>query len=215
MDDRSLRTLIEEELDFDPSVDSTDIGVAVDNSIVTLTGYVKSFAERTAAEQAVQRVKGVHGIAQELAIRFPNHKHTADDEIAARAFKIINWDTTIPHGGVQVKVQKGWVTLSGEVEWGFQQSAAEDAVRKLSGVVGITNAIMIQPKVAAIDVRDRIEQALSRNAVLEVNNIRVEVAGGHVKLWGKVNAWHDRTLAERAAWAVPGVNEVDDHLTIG
>ena len=90
-----------------------------------------------------------------------------------------------------------------------------DAVRKLSGVVGITNAIMIQPKVAAIDVRDRIEQALSRNAVLEVNNIRVEVAGGHVKLWGKVNAWHDRTLAERAAWAVPGVNEVDDHLTIG
>lgn len=215
MDDRSLRTLVEEELDFEPSVDSTDIGVAVDNGIVTLAGFVRSFAERTAAEHAVQRVKGVRGIAQELAIRFPGHKHTADDEIAARAIKIIDWDTTIPDEGIQVKVQKGWVTLTGEVEWGFQRSAAEKAVRKLSGVVGITNAITIRPKVAAIDVRERIEQALNRNAALEANNIRVEVTGGHVKLWGKVNALYDRTLAETAAWAAPGVTEVEDHLTIG
>jgi osmotically-inducible protein OsmY len=214
MDDLALRALIEEELEFEPSLDAADIGVAVEGGIVTLTGHVKTYAEKVAAERAAQRVRGVRGIAQEIEVRYPGHKMIADDEIATRAVKIIDWDTTIPEGRVRVKVQNGWVTLTGEVEWYFQLTAAEDAVRKLSGITGVSNQIIVRPHIDPGNVRHRIEQALRRSPAFEGDSIDVEVIGGRVKLRGHVNAWHDRTLAERAAWSAPGVTTVEDHLTV-
>jgi osmotically-inducible protein OsmY len=210
----TLRQSILDELEFEPSIDAAHIGVAVDNGVVTLTGYVGSYAERAAAERVVQRIKGVHGIAQEIEVRYPQNKKTADDQIAKRALKIIAWDTTIPSDNIQVKVQNGWVTLTGDVVWNFQKASAEDAVRKLSGVVGVTNSITVRPRADASNIKHRLEDALKRNAEVEANAIRVTVSGGKVTLEGKVHAWHERDVAQRAAWAAPGVNTVEDRLTI-
>ena len=134
MDDRQLQQEVLDELDFDPSIDAAHIGVAADNGVVTLTGHVFSYAEKLAVEQAARRVKGVRAVAQEIEVRYPSDKKTADDEIAKRALSIIKWDTMIPQQAVQVTVQKGLVTLAGQVNWQYQKKAAEDAVRKLSGV---------------------------------------------------------------------------------
>jgi osmotically-inducible protein OsmY len=214
MSNISLRQSILDELQWEPSVDAAHIGVAVDNGVVTLTGYVGSYAERMVAERVVQRVKGVYGIAQEIEVRYPKNVKSADDQIAKRALKIIAWDTTIPGDKIQVKVEQGWVTLSGDVEWNFQKVSAENAVRKLSGVVGITNSIAVRPKLDASNIKHRIEEALKRNAEVEAKTINVVVSGSRVTLEGKVHAWHERAVAEQAAWAAPGVSIVDDRLKI-
>jgi osmotically-inducible protein OsmY len=214
MGDKLLRQEIIDELDFDPSVHSAHIGVAVEDGVVTLTGHVSSYAEKVAAERAVQRVKGVRAIAEEIEIRYPNDSRTADDQIAKRALDIIAWDTTIPKDKIAVKVQEGWVSLSGDVDWNFQKTDAERAVRRLSGVVGISNAISIKPRVRADDVKIRIERALKRRAELDAGAIHVKAEGGRVTLEGKVKAWHERDLAERTAWAAPGVTAVEDRIRI-
>ena len=212
--DLVLRQDVLDELEFEPSIDAADIGVTVKDGVVTLIGHVRSYAEKVAAERAVQRVKGVRAIAEELEVRYPERKKTADDEIAKRALAIISWDTTIPDDVIQVKVQAGWITLSGEVDWHFQKRAVEDAVRKLTGVVGVTNLLVVRPRIQADDVKHRIEEALKRNAAIEAGTIRVGVSGGKVTLAGQVHAWYERGVAERAAWAVPGVTAVEDHLVI-
>jgi osmotically-inducible protein OsmY len=214
MSDLSLRQDVMDELEFEPSINAASIGVVVENGIVTLTGHVGSYVEKVAAERAVQRVKGVHGVAQEIEVRRPEDKKSADDEIAKRAVKIIAWDSTIPEDKIQVKVQHGWITLTGEVEWYYQRVSAENAVRKLSGVIGVTNMISVRPHIDASDIRQRIEDALRRNAAIEAGAIRVAVSGGKVTLEGRVHTWHERGVAERAAWAAPGVSVVEDHLTI-
>ncbi|MEY9608016.1 osmotically-inducible protein OsmY [Bradyrhizobium elkanii] len=132
MDNRQLQQMVLDELDFEPSIDSANIGVVADDGVVTLTGHVPSYAQKVAAEQAARRVKGVHGVAQEIEVRYASDKRTSDDEIAKRALSIIRWDTTIPDDAVQVTVQKGLVTLTGKVAWQFQKNAAEKAVRRLS-----------------------------------------------------------------------------------
>ena len=141
-------------------------------------------------------------------------RKSADDEIATRALKIIAWDTTVPSDNIQVKVQQGWITLSGDVEWYFQRDSAERAVRKLSGVLGVTNLITVRPRLDASNIKHRIEDALKRNALVEANAIRVAVTGSKVTLEGKVHAWHERDMVERAAWSAPGVSAVEDRLTI-
>lgn len=214
MNDLTLREHVLSELEFEPSVNAAHIGVAVEKDVVTLSGHVGSYAEKLAAERVVQQVKGVRAIAQEIEVRLPSDKKTNDDEIAQRALSVINWDTTIPDDKLKIKVQDGWITLSGEVEWYFQRQAAESAVRKLSGVAGVINLILVKPRVEARDVKHRIEDALRRNAELEAQQIRVDVSGGRVKLQGKIKAWHERSVAERAAWAAPGVTSVEDHLVI-
>lgn len=214
MTDLTLRENVLSELEFEPSVNAAHIGVAVDKGVVTLSGHVGSYAEKLAAERVVQRVKGVRAIAQEIEVRLPSDKKTNDDEIAQRALSVISWDTTIPDHKLKIKVQDGWITLSGEVEWYFQRQGAEAAVRKLSGVAGVINLIVVKPRIEAKDVKHRIENALLRNAELEAGQIHVEVSGGRVKLEGKVKAWHERDVAKRAAWAVPGVTAVEDHLAI-
>jgi osmotically-inducible protein OsmY len=215
MTDKILRQTIIDELDFEPSVDAANIGVAVDNGVVTLTGHVASFAEKIAAERAVQRVKGVRAIAEKIEVRYPNDKRTADDQIAERALLIIAWNAQVPKDSVQVKVEKGWVTLTGAVDWQFQRAAAESAVRRLSGIVGVSNLIEIGPKVAASDVKQKILDALRRNAQLEADAIRVNVIDDQVVLEGNIKAWYECGVAERAAWSAPGVKAVQDHLVLG
>ncbi|MGO4671843.1 BON domain-containing protein [Bosea sp. 2YAB26] len=214
MNDLLLREYVLNELEFEPSVSAAHIGVAVENGTVTLSGHVGSYAEKLAAEHIVQRVKGVRAIAQEIEVRLPSDKKTNDDEIAQRAVDLISWDTTIPDEKVKIKVQDGWITLTGSVDWYFQRDAAEAALRKLSGVAGVINLIAVKPRVEASDVKNRIESALKRSAELEAGQIRVMVSGGRVTLEGKVKAWHERGVAERAAWAAPGVTAVEDHLAI-
>jgi len=214
MNDYSLRQNVLDELEFDPAVDAARIGVAVENGVVTLSGHVASYAEKIAAERIAQRVRGVRGVAQEIEVRYPNEKKDADDEIAQRAAKILEWDSSVPLDKIKVKVERGWVTLSGEVEWQFQRQAAEAAVRKLSGVSGVMNTILVRPRVDAVNVRRRIEDALKRNAELEADAIRVTVSGGKVTLEGKVRALRERNVAEQAAWAAPGVLIVEDRLAV-
>lgn len=215
MNDGNLRQDIIDELDFEPSIDAADIGVAVENGIVTLTGHVPTYAQKVTVEDVVRRVKGVKGIAQEIEVRPFGSNRTADDEIAKRAVNTINWNTSVPDGAVQVKVQKGWVTLTGTVDWQYQKTAASEAIHDLAGVTGVTNQIVIKPRASAFDVKKRIEDALKRNAALEAQAIRVNVLdGGKISLEGKVHAWSERSAAERAAWSAPGVTAVEDRITI-
>jgi osmotically-inducible protein OsmY len=215
MDDKQLRQNIIDELEFEPSVDAQDIGVAVSDGVVTLSGHVFSYAQKVAAQHAVQRIKGVRAIAQEIEVRYPGEKKTADDEIAKRALNVLKWDAVIPKDMVKVTVQKGWVLLTGEVDWQFQKKAAEDAIRKLSGVTGVSNSIVIKPRVSASDIKKKIEAALARNAHVESRAIRVNVSDGNkVRLEGAVDSWDDRDIVENAAWSVPGVQSVDDRLAI-
>lgn len=215
MSDLSLRQDIIDELDFEPSIDAADIGVAVENGIVTLTGHVPTYSQKVTVEDVVRRVKNVKGIAQEIEVRPIGSNRTADDEIAKRAVNILRWNTPIPEGTVQVKVQKGWVTLTGKVDWFYQKDSAARAVRDLAGVVGLTNQIEIKQHASATDVKKRIEEALKRNAEVEAKAIKVEVLeNGRIRLDGKVQAWPERSAAVRAAWSAPGVTSVEDRIAI-
>ena len=216
MSDSILKQDIIDELDFEPSIDAADIGVAVDGGIVTLTGHVPTYAQKVKVEDVVRNVKGVKAIAQEMEVRpFGTHK-TADDEIAKRAVNTIAWHTSIPGGAVQISVQSGWIKLTGKVEWQYQKTAAEDAMRHLAGVIGVTNQIEIKPRPSTHDIKQRIENALKRNAELEAQEIKVNVLGnGAVRLEGRVHAWSERRAAERAAWSAAGVKTVEDRITIG
>ncbi|MDH2052066.1 BON domain-containing protein [Achromobacter marplatensis] len=215
MSDAALRERVQSALAFEPGIEDLHIGVAVEDGVVTLTGHVATYAQKLAAEEAVQRVKGVRGIAQEIAVRMAADKQLADDQIAKRALSIIAWDATIPDGTVQVSVQKGWVTLSGTVDWFYQREAAACAIHKLSGVTGISNLIEVVPSVQAGDVKRKIEAALLRSAQIEARHVEVNVHENRVILNGHVNSWIERGAAERAAWAVPGVVEVQDRLVVG
>jgi osmotically-inducible protein OsmY len=216
MSDSTLRQDIIDELDFEPSIDAADIGVAVENGVATLTGHVPTYAQKLTVEEVVRRVKGVKGMAQEIEVRPFGTNRTADDEIAKRAVNTINWNTSVPDGAVQVKVQDGWVTVTGKVEWQYQKKAAADAVRDLAGVVGVSNQIEIKQRASAFDVKKRIEDALKRHAEIEAQAIKVNVLdGGKIRLEGRVHAWSERSAAERAAWSAPGVSSVEDRLTIG
>ncbi len=215
MDDKILRQNIIDELDFEPSINAAHIGVAVETGIVTLTGHVESYAEKIAAERAVERVRGVRAVAQEIEVRYAGHQKRADDEIAQRALDIINWSAQVPSDSVKVEVENGWITLKGTVEWQYQRRAAESAVRRLSGVRGVSNIIEIKPHLAASDVRRKIVDSLKRNAEVGAEGIRVVVDDDKVILEGTVKAWYERNLAERAAWSAPGVKNVEDRLSIG
>jgi osmotically-inducible protein OsmY len=214
MSDKTLHQMILDELEWDPRFDSAHIGVAVDGGIVTLSGHVDSYAEKAAVEDAVKRIDGVRGIAQEVEVRLPGDKQAADDQIAKRALDIMAWDSTIPAGKVRVKVQSGIVTLSGDVDWYYQKDDAERSVRKLTGVKALVNSIRVLPNTKAIDVKNRIEAALKRNAEMEANAIRVSAADGHVTLSGKVKTYYERELAERTAWSAPGVTMVNDQIVV-
>jgi osmotically-inducible protein OsmY len=214
MSDDALKQDVLDELDFEPSIDAAHIGVAVDHGVVTLTGHVSTYAQKAATEAATRRVKGVKGIAQEIEVRPFGANATADDEIARRALNTLAWNTTIPDNAVQITVQRGWVTLTGSVTWQYQKSAATDAIHRLAGVVGISNNIEIKPHLTSADVSKKIKSALIRSAEVEAQAIQVSVADGTVRLEGHVRTWSERMAAERAAWSIPGVTQVDDRISV-
>jgi osmotically-inducible protein OsmY len=212
--DLQLRQDVLDELEFEPSVNAAHIGVTANRGVVTLTGFVTSYAEKTMAERAARRVKGVKAIAEEIEVRLPSDTKRADDEIAARAIDILRWQVGVPADRIKVKVEKGVVTLTGEVDWQFQKTEADHVVHKLSGVADVLNHIQVASPIHAVEVKEKIEKALQRSAELEASRITVETEGGRVILKGKVHAWYERDIAERAAWSAPGVTEVLDRLTI-
>lgn len=212
--DSQLRADILEELSWEPSVNDVDITVAVQDGIVTLGGYVDSFAQKDAAERATERVSGVRAVAADLQVKVPSPFQRGDTDIAHAAVSALDWDVEVPTG-ITAKVEKGWVTLEGTVEWQFQRAAAERAVRYLSGVKGLTNRIAVKPKhPSPTEVSQQIRDALRRSAELDAGRITVEAVGGKVTLKGEVRSWAERSDAEMAAWAAPGVAQVDDRIEI-
>lgn len=212
--DSTLRADIEAELEFEPSLNAASIGVAVKDGVATLTGHVASYAEKIAAERAVSRVKGVRAIAEEIEVRLPFEVKKDDGEIARRVANELNWSASLPADAVRSKVENGWVTLNGEVDWQYQKEEAAAGLRRLSGIVGVTNLIKIRPHPTAADVSEQISRAYRRNAQIDASGIKVVVSGGRVTLSGRVKAWHERREAEKAAWAISGVTEVVDNLFV-
>lgn len=213
LNDKKIQEDVMQELDWSPEVDSEEIGVAVEDSIVTLSGQVNSYWTKKAAEKAAKNVKGVKGIAQEIVVKYPGMDRT-DTDIADAAVRAIKWNTTIPDEAVKVKVENGWVVLEGEVNWNFQKTAAENTVEKLKGVEGVSNLISVKPRVQASIVKDTIRRALERRADVEAGDIEVETSGNKVILRGKVKSWSERGEVQRAAWSAPGVTSVENELTI-
>lgn len=212
--DSQLQHDVLEELKWEPGIDHADIGVAVIDGVVTLSGIVRSYAEKLLAEQAAQRVDGVRALAEELIVRYPGQPQTSDTEIAKRVRDIISWDPLVPRNCIMVKVEKGLVTLHGTVEWRFQADRATRAAGRITGVTGVTDLVMIKPKVDAIGIRHRIEEALKRHAMLDASRIDVMVDGHKVRLGGKVGSWQERNVVERAAWSAPGVSQIEDAIVV-
>jgi len=214
MNDSILKQYVVDELAWRPDVDSAHIEVSADHGVVSLQGEVPSYAEKYAAGQAVKRLEGVRGVVDNLQVRPLGVASVQDGEIARRALSSLAWDTAIPRDSIKVSVEGGHVTLSGEVSWQFQKSAAERAVRRLHGVVAVSDNITLRNATQPGDVKSRIESALERQAQLESNAIRVSVSDGMVTLEGKVDSWLARDCATEAAWAAPGVRTVRDRLTL-
>lgn len=212
--DNQLQQDVMDELQWEPRVDHANIGVAAQDGVVTLSGFVSSYASKIAAEKAARRVKGVRGLAEEIEVRFASDPKTSDPEIAKRIADMFDWSVTIPKDKVQVKVEHGWVTLSGAVDYHFHRQSAKDLASRISGVKGVTNLIEVKTSPSSIDVKDRIVAAFKRNADLDASTITVVADGSTVKLGGKVHAWYERQIAERAAWAAPGVNRVEDNIAV-
>ncbi len=214
MDDERLRQDIADELDFEPSIDATDIEVAVAGGIVTLTGHVRTCSEKVTAIDIVESIRGVREISNGIEVRPMGADVTADDEIARRILCTLQWSTSVPEDKIRVSVRNGWVTLEGKVEWRFQADAAASAVHRLCGVTGLSNRIVVIPSAKATDVTARIRKAFLRDAELDASAVRVQVEGSTVTLEGRVRYLGERKSAERAAWAAPGVTQVVDRLTV-
>jgi osmotically-inducible protein OsmY len=212
--DRQLQTDVIAELAWDPAIEASRIGVEVVDGVVTLSGHVLSFAEKWNAEQAAQRVAGVKGVVLELKVTLPGGAEHADAELAKRAVSALEWSISVPRNAVKVRVEDGWVTLTGDVDWAYARDAAAACVRSLMGIKGVVNNIAVHPKVALENVKTKIEAALQRRAHADVKGITVTVKDGTVTLAGHVNSLTERLTMENAAWSAPGVRNVVDNLTV-
>jgi osmotically-inducible protein OsmY len=210
--DSELRRDVERELEWEPGVDERRIGVSVIDGVVTLTGQVPSYAERWKAERTAERVPSVRGIANDLEV-IPTGV-SSDTDVARAAVDVLKWDITVRSDRIKVKVDKGWVTLTGDTTWGFQRRVAERALRNLTGVRGLTNLITVKPGVKPQNVKPMIEETFRRKAVLDANNIQESVNGSEVALRGTVRSWIERHEAEKAARAAPGVTAVHNYITV-
>lgn len=212
--DSHLQRDVMDELGWDPSIDHARIGVTAKGGVVTLTGFVSNYSQKMAAEHAAERVQGVQGIVEELKVRFLFDPKTSDEEIARRMLDLFAWDVTIPNDKVMVKVEKGYVTLSGTLDWNYQKDAARKAAGRITGVLGVNNQIKIINAVAVGDVRERIMAAFKRSAMADASALSVTAHGSTVKLSGNVHGRHERQVAERTAWAAPGVFFVEDNIVV-
>ena len=212
--DTDIKRDVEEELRSDPTIDATDIAVAVKNGIVTLTGFVRNYMDKFGAEAAAKRVVDVVGLANDIEVGLSRADQRPDPEIARDAVAAIKSRLPLSSSRVRVVVDKGWITLEGEVEWNYQREEAERAVRRLRGVKGVINTIQLKPGVAPVEIKRKIEEAFRRSAEIDASRITVEANGGDIVLRGTVRSWAERQEAERAAWKAPGVLKVDNRITI-
>lgn len=209
-----LQKDVSDELQFEPALDPAEIGVAVADGIVTLSGKAKSYAEKWSAVRAAERVEGVKAVVDEIEVLLPYTYHRTDEDIARAVLHALEWDVIVPDDRIKVHVENGWIILKGTVDHKFQQNSAEDAIRNLAGVRGITNHIKVTPRVVSSAVKTTIENALRRAAESEAKQIRVDVTGSKVTLRGTIHSWNERHEATRAAWSTPGVAEVHDELVV-
>jgi osmotically-inducible protein OsmY len=214
MTDKQLQQHVLDALDFEPSIDAADVGVTVDNGVVTLRGDIRTFAEKAAAERVALGVYGVKAVANDLNVRLGDGLDRTDTDIAQAALSALRWNTVVPHEKVSITVSNGWVTLKGQLDWNYQRTAAANLVRDLRGVRGVTNMLSVIPRATPADLRTRIESALKRSAEVDARRISIAVEGGKVTLTGNVHSWFERTEADKAAWAAPGVIAVDDRITV-
>jgi osmotically-inducible protein OsmY len=212
--DEQLQHDVTEELHWDPSIGRAEIGVVARDGVVTLTGQVDSFAKRWAALRAAERVAGVTAVADEMLVHLPTDYKRTDIDVAHAVTNALRWDVEVPDDTIKARVDDGWVSMSGQVEWEYQRTAAIRAVRNLTGVRGVTNNITLKPRAFAPEVKTRIESALKRTAEADASHISVLATEGEVILRGKVHSWSARDDAERAAWSAPGVSRVKDELVV-
>ena len=214
LNDLQITERVRRELEWDPSVRDDEIAVSVKAGVVTLGGTVDSYAAKSNAARAAERVSGVQAVADELHVVIPTAHVRSDTDIAHAVVSALKWNVQVPSDRIKVRVDEGWVTLDGTVSWEFQRKAAARAVRELTGVRGVRNLLTLQSSASPGDVRHRIEDAMKRQAELEAADITVDVVDGRVTLKGRVHSALARGLAEQAAWSAPGVAAVDDHLTL-
>jgi osmotically-inducible protein OsmY len=212
--DAQLKADVTSELAWDPSINSPGIGVTVKDGVVTLTGHLDSLAQKHAVERATRRVSGVRGIAVELDVKLSAEHKRTDSEIAGAVLAALRWHAWIPEEHVKVEVEDGWVTLSGELDWRYQATSAEQCIRPLTGVRGLTNNITVKPRVSGKDISAEIGAALTRQAQREASQISIEVDGGVVTLKGNVHSLPEHEAALGAAWATRGVSRVVDKLAV-
>ncbi len=214
--DSDIKRDVEDELKWDPNVHADDVAVAVKDGVVTLTGFVTSYAQKFAAERVARRVIGVVGLADDLEVRLPGVDQRPDPDIARDVVAELRVWLPSSHDNIKAVVKDGWVTLEGEVEWNYQRQYAERAIRWIKGVKGVNNLIRLKPKAAPApaEVKHRIEEAFRRSALIDANRVTVEANGGEVILKGTVRSWAERQEAERAAWAAPGVTRVDNRIVV-
>jgi osmotically-inducible protein OsmY len=212
--DRDLQEKVLQALEWEPGVDAAEVGVSVDDGVVTLRGEVSTLREKWLAERAARHVLGVRAVANDLDVTPDNATARSDSSIAQAVANTLEWDSAVPDGAVQATVRNGWVTLNGTVMWQYQKAAAERVVTHLYGVKGVNNSILVRPQATPGDVRAKIEQAFRRSAEVDAQRVRVDAKDGTVVLTGTVHSLVEREEAERAAWAAPGVTHVDDRLVV-
>ena len=214
MIDTELKQHVQSALDWEPSLDASDLGVSVDQGVVTLRGNVGSYAQKITAERVALRVYGVKALANDLTVHLASLYERTDTEVAQAVVAALKWNTMVPNERVSVTVTNGWIALNGTLDWQYQKDAAARAVRDLTAVKGVTNNITVQPRVKTMDVRDKIEAAFKRSAGIDARRVHVTAQDGKVILSGNVHSWAERQEAERAAWAAPGVSQVEDRLAV-
>ena len=212
--DTELQQDVMEELKWEPTIRATEIGVGVTDGVVTLSGYVDSYWKKWSAERAAARVFGVKAVVEKIEVRLPGTLQRSDEEIGEAAANALGWNVSVPYERIKLQVERGTVTLTGEVDWWYQKDEAEHAVRRLKGVVRVNNQIVVKPVVKPQDLKGKIESAFRRNALLDARRIRIETLGGRVILRGSVRTWAERGEAQWAAWAAPGVSEVENDIAV-